>query len=184
MCNFRFVDMKKVLQFVYLKLICVFPYLEMLVRSIYWNNYSLFHKYKPSYKNKKSSNKCDFDILLDVLDKYSLKGKIVIVHSSYDELESTGLSPEEVVDKLINFLGPESTLVMPCLRKFKEMGKKEDILKKDLSSVLIKYNVRKSPVVSGFLPFALLRKEGSYVSRFPLTPVVAYGKYAKGDRGA
>lgn len=172
--------MKEILQFVYSALICRFPYLEILVRHIYWHNYLLFHKYKPSYKeNGKYGSKCDFDILLDVLDKYSLKGKIVIVHSSYDELESTGLSPEEVVDKLINFLGPESTLVMPCLRKFKEMGKKEDILKKDLSSVLIKYNVRKSPVVSGFLPFVLLRKEGSYVSRFPLTPVVAYGKYAK-----
>ncbi|MDB9091188.1 hypothetical protein, partial [Parabacteroides distasonis] len=127
--------MKEILQFIYSELICRFPYLEILVRHIYWHNYSLFHKYKPSYKeNGKYGSKCDFNILLDVLDKYSLKGKIVIVHSSYDELESTGLSPEEIVDELISFLGPESTLVMPCLRKFKEMGKKEDILKKDLSN--------------------------------------------------
>ena len=123
--------MKEILQFVYSALICRFPYLEILVRHIYWHNYLLFHKYKPSYKeNGKYGSKCDFDILLDVLDKYSLKGKIVIVHSSYDELESTGLSPEEVVDKLINFLGPESTLVMPCLRKFKEREKRRIFLKK------------------------------------------------------
>lgn len=180
MCNIRFVDMKKLVRYVYSKLIDKSPWIEILLRHIYWHNYSLLHKYKPSYKGKvKSSNKCDFSALLSVLDGFSLRGKIVIVHSSYDELESTGLSPEEIVDKLIDYLGPESTLMMPCLRKFKEMGKKEDILKKDLSNVLIKYDVRKSPVVSGFLPFALLRKEGSCVSRFPLTPVVAYGKYAK-----
>lgn len=157
------------------------PLLEISLRKLFWNNISALSKYRS--KNNGSgldSSPINFDRILENLrDRGVEKGSIIIVHSSYDILERTGLSPEEINSKLIEFVGSNGTLVMPCIRKFKEEGKPVDSLKKNLDDIVCTYDVQKSKVVSGLLPYLLMQRADSFVSRFPLNPVVAVGKHAK-----
>lgn len=182
MCNFRIINMKKLILFFYLNLICKFPCLEILVRHIYWYNYSLFKKFKPAYKSVCKNDELNFDLILNILKSYSLEGKIVIVHSSYDALKNTGLSPECIVDKLIELVGKNGTLVMPAIRRYKEVKEYKYNLSLDenlLSGIECVYRPRKTMITTGLLPYTLLQKKGSSVSLFPLSPAVAYGKDAE-----
>ena len=106
-------------------------------------------------------------------------GQILIVHSSYDLLEYSGLSPEEINSKLIDLVGTKGTLVMPAIRKYKEEGNLDEYLIKNLDEIVCTYDVKKSKVTSGFLPFMLMQRSDCFISRFPLNPVVAVGRLAR-----
>jgi aminoglycoside 3-N-acetyltransferase len=165
----------------YNKIVSISPYLEVFVRKIYWHNISRFSKFKSATnKNVYNSTPVNFESIKGILTgKGILKGSIIIVHSSYDLLESSGLSPEEINSKLLELVGPEGTLVMPAIRKYKEEGKLEEYLTKNIDDIICTYNVRKSRVISGVLPYSLMQRPDSKISRFPLNPVVAVGKQAE-----
>lgn len=157
------------------------PYFEIALRRFYWRNVDRFQKYNP-HKAGVKSKQCehvDFERVLDWLRTQGVgKGSLLIVHSGYDELECTGLSPDQVIDKLLDFVGPTGTLAMPVIRRFKEF-KKAKKQGKDYSDVVGKYNVRKTMVSSGILPYTLLHKEGLVVSHHPFNPLCAIGPLAK-----
>lgn len=167
---------------VFYKLIVgISPKIEILFRKIYWKNISITSGLRPHSKRikNKTVNQIEFDhIIQNLRNRGVKKGSIIIVHSSYDLLESSGLTPEEINGKLLELVGAEGTLVMPIIRKYKEEGKIEEYLTKSMDNIVCTYDVQKSRVVSGFLPFALMQEANSYLSRFPLNPVVAIGKHA------
>lgn len=157
------------------------PRIEVLSRKLYWRNITKTSKLRSKFKRtiKGKSAPVDFKKIIDNLaDRGVTKGSIVIVHSSYDLLENSGLLPEEINSMLLDLVGPEGTLVMPIIRKYKGEGNLKDFLIKDLSDIVCTYNVQKTRVVSGILPHTLMQDERSYLSRFPLNPVVAVGKHA------
>ena len=157
------------------------PYTEVLMRKIYWNNISRTSRFRPKYRNNNINfNSINFDNIIDNLKNRGIgKGSIIIVHSSYDLLEISGLLPEEINSKLLELVGTEGTLVMPAIRKYKEEGNFEKHIKKNMDDVECTYNVQKSKIISGLLPYMLMQRDDSFVSRFPLNPVVAVGKHAK-----
>ena len=157
------------------------PHIEIFFRKLYWTNISRTSKYRPKFRNiKNNPNPINFDKIIDNLKKRGIgKGSIIIIHSSYDLLESSGLSPEEINSKLFELVGEEGTLVMPAIRKYKDESNLDDYLTKNIEDVVCTYNVKKSKVTSGFLPFMLMQRSDSIVSRFPLNPVVAVGLHAK-----
>ncbi|WP_455584533.1 AAC(3) family N-acetyltransferase [Bacteroides sp.] len=167
----------------YSHLVTVSPYFEILVRNLYWHNVGLLKKFKSSVALTdtyvKDRPTCDFADILDYLSRHLSKGSLMIVHSSYDALGGTGLSPEEVVEKLVELAGETGTLAMPVIRKFKGEPKYEDILKTNTDDLVCTYNVNKTCVTSGFLPYALMKREGSITSRFPFNPMTATGPLAK-----
>ena len=103
----------------------------------------------------------------------------MIVHSSFELLSRFKLNPDEINQKLYNLVGEEGTLVMPAIRRFKEEGSVKESLKKNLDNITCTYNVQKSFIVSGLLPYYLTKNPNSFISRFPLNPVVALGAKAE-----
>ena len=57
-----------------------------------------------------------------------------------------------------------------------EKAKKEG---KDLSSLTFKYNVRKTMVISGMIPYTLMQRDDATVSHYPLNPLCAVGPLSK-----
>jgi aminoglycoside 3-N-acetyltransferase len=158
------------------------PIVEVQLRKLYWHNISRASNFKPKYSNPISENfdLCDFNQVIDFLRKNGVnEGSLMIVHSSFELLTRFKLNPDEVNDKLIKLLGKEGTLVMPAIRRFKEEGNVNESLTKNLDNITCKYNVQKSFIVSGLLPYYLTKMPESFISRFPLNPVVALGAKAE-----
>lgn len=159
------------------------PYIEVMLRRLYWHNVKRLGKFNPhkASKRKVSMNQspADFEKVLGWLRKQGVgNGDLLIVHSGYGELEGTGLSPEEIIEKLLELIGPTGTLAMPVIRHFKEEDKarKEG---KDLTEITRRYNVKKTLVCSGMLPYTLMTRPDSVTSLFPLNPLCAVGPFAE-----
>ncbi len=171
---------KYIVSNIYILIVNISPFIEVQFRKMYWRNISFTSKLKK--KNNVASshpNYLNFNHILDSLrNKGILKGSIMIVHSSYDLLLSCGLTPEQINEKLLDFVGNEGTLVMPAIRRYKEEGGIKEHLTKTMDDIICTYNVQKSRITSGILPYYLTTKEDRYISRFPLNPVVAVGKHA------
>lgn len=159
------------------------PYVEVLLRKLYWKNVNTLRKYKPNELGKKSDTSdkqtLDFNCVLDYLKKQGVgKGSLIIVHSSYDKLGVTGLKPNEIIAMLRRLIGSEGTLAMPVIRSYKDYPKPSDWLKTDFSTIECTYDPRRTPVSSGMLPSMLMREKGAVVSLHPLNTMVAVGPLA------
>ena len=156
------------------------PYMEIALRQIYWSNVGRLKSMNPNKaKHKpKDKEKADFDHVIEWLKDCGVKeGDLLIVHSSYEGLEGTGLSPEEIIERLLELVGPTGTLSMPVIRHFKEekKAKKEGT---PLTDIVCKYDVKRTLVSSGMLPFTLMRRPDAVTSHFPLNPLCAVGPLA------
>lgn len=158
------------------------PYIEILLRQIYWRNHNLFERYSPHQTPKcKDQNiiHVDFNVVIEWLKTQGIKrGDLLIVHSSYGALECTDLSPSEIIEKLLELIGPEGTLCMPVIRKYKEeiKAQKEGL---SLDGITYKYDVLKTTLISGLLPYELMHWPGAFTSHFPYNPLCAVGPLAK-----
>lgn len=174
---------------IYDKIVQASPILEVKLRQLYWNNYKLLSKYKPKRNSSGSSidrvapTTLDFDKVLNYLKNNGCgNGEVVIVHSSYKSLKTSGLSAQEIIEKLISLIGHEGTLVMPVIRTYEEENQiSGSPLEKDeaIEDIICVYDVQKTKVHTGFLPICLMNREGSVTSRYPLNTVTAYGLHAK-----
>lgn len=166
----------------YNKLALISPRVEVLLRKVYWKNINLLCKFNP-HKTAIDShyvNKVDFNEVINWLKSLGIsEGSLLVVHSSYSALECTGLDASQIVDALLNLVGESGTLAMPAIRRFKGEPKTQDILKTDMNDCVLTYNVKKTVVQSGALPYTMLRRKDSVVSHHPLNPLVAIGPLAK-----
>lgn len=168
---------------IYNKIALISPYVEVMLRRLYWRNVDKLKKYNPN-KPKPSStiNKThhvDFEKVIDWLKSQGIgEGDLLIVHSGYGQLERTGLSPEQIIDRLLELIGPSGTLAMPVIRRFKEY-KKAKKAGLDPKDVVATYNVKKTLVTSGMLPYTLMQRPDAVTSLFPLNPLCAVGPLAE-----
>lgn len=170
---------------IYNRLALLSPRIEVLLRQIYWYNYNLLSKYNPNTASVNllpvtDRHAANFDAILERLEEWGVrKGSLLIVHSSYDSLKSTGLSPLEIIDKLRGLIGAEGTLAMPVIRHYKNEPSPIDKLKRDCVFPKCVYNPKKTPVISGLLPTFLMRMPDAEISLHPLNPLCAIGPLAK-----
>lgn len=167
----------RIITYIYNKIVLSSPRVEVFIRQFYWKNYKRFKKYRPK-KNIEVKNiqKINFEKIISYLKDAGVKnGSLLILHSSYASLEKTGLSPDEIIDKLKDLIGETGTLCMPVIRKFKEEPKLSDILSTNTDDLICTYDVKKTKVVSGVLPFFLKCRKNCIVSKFPLNPMAAIG---------
>lgn len=168
----------------YKNIVSLSPYLEVLLRKIYWKNISFLKEYNP-YKHHTSLGNSDiphidFDIVLNWLKKNGVKkGSLLVVHSSYEALECTGLEAEQIIEKLLDLVGPDGTLAMPVIRKFKGEPMLENLLNTSIEDLVCTYDVKKTKIVSGMLPYYLMMRDDSETSLCPLNPLCAVGSLAK-----
>lgn len=167
---------------IYNRIALISPRVEVGLRHLYWANVSKFKKAaKESHKNAVNVNThVDFQAIIDWLKKNGVgEGSLLVVHSSYEALEITGLEPEAIIDRLLKLVGQSGTLAMPAIRSFKGEPSYAERTGFEKMDVICKYNTRKTKVSSGVLPYYMVLQEDSEVSRFPLNPMVAIGPLAK-----
>ena len=175
---------------IYRKVALSSPRAEVFLRKTYWTMMPLFHKFAVSeggsnnpIQEAKVENSADFSKVISYLRKVGVKkGDIVIVHSSFDSLRSTGLDAEGVINALLELIGEEGTLAMPAIRHFPEEGEGMEYLKKYIKDEVpdeVVYDLYRTPISSGLLPFTLSRYDDAVISEFPLNPLVAVGAYAE-----
>jgi aminoglycoside 3-N-acetyltransferase len=160
------------------KILSLSPYLELFIRKFYWQNKKLLSSLKkttvPCYELK------DFNKIKDQLKDFGVqKGDILILHGSYETLEGTGKAPNDIIEELLDLLGVDGTLAMNSSRIFPEEKLKGNYLNADYSDEIVTYNVRKSRVWTGVLPFFMLKHKKAKISRFPINPIVAIGRFAE-----
>lgn len=167
---------------IYKKSCLISPWVEVALRQLYWKNRSMFKTAAKEFHTAEITNKnsVDFQKVLDWLKANGVgEGSLLVVHSSYGVLESTGLEPNEIVEKLLGLVGKTGTLAMPAIRKFKGFPSTSERTGNEVIDVICKYDVRRTKVVSGALPYYMVLRKDSEVSRFPLNPMVAIGPLAK-----
>lgn len=166
---------------IYNKLALSSPYMEVVLRKLYWNNYKLLNRFKPKSSLKPPATvKIDFDNIIDYLRTQGIgEGSLLIVHSSYGAVKGSGLSPDEMIDKLLALIGPTGTLAMPVIRHYAEEPSVQDEIKANLDNVVSTYDVSTTPITTGVLPKRLHARQGSVTSRFPLNPMCALGPLAE-----
>lgn len=162
------------------------PKVEVALRKLYWDNVKYLLKFRNDFepqKDEESGRKeqhIDFDKILDYLKAAGVQpDDIMVIHSSYDSLTPTGLSAEEIIDKLYLLVGKNGTLAMPAIREFPEEGQGKDYIlsyiDNEMKDVETTYDVYRSKITSGLLPFTLMRYDDVEISHFPLNPLVAIG---------
>ncbi|UFH46682.1 AAC(3) family N-acetyltransferase [Flavobacterium galactosidilyticum] len=159
------------------KILSLSPYIELLIRRIYWNNKRLVSRFKGNSIH--ISKLKDFNKIKNQLIDFGVKkGDILVLHGTYESIEGTGKSPNAIIEELLDLLGDQGTLVMNSARIFPE-EKKMINLEGSHPNQIVKYDVHKSRVWTGVLPFFMLKHKNSKISRFPINPVVAIGRYAE-----
>ena len=155
------------------RLFSISPYFELTFRSLYWNKY--LHKYVKkfiklfTYSKKMKINNINIDEIFNVLENNNINsGSILILHSSYEILNKTGLNPQEIIDRFIKYLGEDGTLAMNAAR----------IIKKDELENIEVYDIQRSRVWTGVLPAVMVKDPRSYISKFPINSMVAIGNHA------
>lgn len=168
--------------YLYKKIALLSPRIEVKLRQLYWRNSRLLYKYNPNRSSTSSliGQSVNFDLIIGQLKDWGVgKGSLLIVHSSYDELRCTGLSPLEIIEKLRGLIGETGTLVMPVIRKYKGIPEGYEQIFFDYDQLECIYNPQKTPIVTGLLPCMLIRIPGAEISKHPLSTLCAIGPLAK-----
>jgi aminoglycoside 3-N-acetyltransferase len=105
-------------------------------------------------------------------------GDILIVHSTIDALKPCGLSPKQIVDRLLALVGEEGTLAMPAIPYFREEPVGIERMSDAICSITLTYNVQKTRTWTGALPAEMMRDPRAIRSRHPLNSMVAIGRHA------
>lgn len=162
----------------YEKIALISPYFEVFLRKLYWKNVKALKKFRPK-RALKPRNRVNWDDVIYYLVKIGLgDGKLMVLHSSFEAIWSSGLSPAQIIKSLRVLLGDEGTLAMPVFRKYKEDPPLDQILTTDFSKMVCTYNPYSSKIWSGVLPFFLTKEEDVVISRYPLNSMAAVGKLA------
>jgi len=172
---------------IYKRIVLLSPRIEIAVRCFYWNNVKHLRKFRKSSflpEDDSSVLSANFEKVIDYLKECGIKkGDILVIHSSYGNLRNTGLKPEEIIDKFVNLVGDEGTIAMPAIREFPEEVLNSDYIlnyiNNEMKDIVTTYDIYKSQISSGLLPFALMRYDDAICSEFPLNPIVALGAEAK-----
>jgi aminoglycoside 3-N-acetyltransferase len=166
---------------IFSKLLASSPYIEILVRHLYWKNIGLWSRLSSGQKkrNHLPLKTSSFSNIADFLGENGVEAKsILIVHSAYGPLRSTGKTPNQIIHCLMDLLSPKGTLAMPAMPKFENDTGTADYITKDISGTVFQYDTCKSPITTGVLPKALCHMKGAQRSRFPINTMVALGPLA------
>lgn len=162
----------------------VSPYVEVVVRRIYWSSpwlIDLASKPRPKKPPAASAaNAQTWDKIEEFLRNHGVcPGSLIVVHSSAAALKPTGYAPPRIIEKLLDMVGPSGTLAMPAIPKYDDEPQGIERVRADVSELELVYHVQKSAPWTGVLPLRLMRHAGAVRSRHPLNTMVAVGPLAR-----
>lgn len=166
------------------------PHLEIIIRIIYWRinfihklvawarktlNFAKIRKNQTRHKVA-DATLGDVQDILDALKDHGLRpGDILILHSSFRQIRKFEADPKEVINAIMEYLGPQGTLVIPSIPVYENAVKGTDRITKDISDDLFTYDVENTPTWTGVLAQTLVDHPDSVRSSFPLNSLVAVG---------
>ena len=159
------------------------PFVEVMLRSVYWKFPSVLSKFSPNKTNRvhRKEGLLDFEEVVSFLMSCGIgKGDIVILHSSYGNLKPVTLDNRGIVERLLELVGEDGTLAAPVIRIYAEersLSFKEQ-MNDGCSSKVCVYDVENTPISSGVLPITLKQHKHSVTSKHPINPLTAVGKDA------
>lgn len=166
----------------YIKLSKSSPFMETCLRKLYWANLEKLAKFSTNKDERKHrSEYVDFEEIVDFIKSCGIgTGSLVIMHSSYGTLKPTSLDHKGIIDRLIKLVGSEGTLAAPVIRSYPEekVLSKMDSFNGKCADITCTYDLKNTPIWSGLLSKTLMEHEGSVISRHPLNPMTAVGRYA------
>lgn len=175
--------MKRIVSWLYNHIVLLSPKIEVFMRKLYWGNQKLFKRFNPFNHKVDIINedvKLDFNDVINFLKDNGVgPGTLLIVHSSYDVIKCFGLSPKEIIDRLLNLIGETGTLAMPAIRVYTEFGTGLDKMKMDPSGIICTYDKKRTPIGTGMLPFTMVRDKRAVISPHPINTMVAIGPLAE-----
>lgn len=171
----------------YHKVVLSSPQIEVMIRCFYWNNVKWLKKFRSASSEGvelDETKPVNFGKITSFLKENGVtKDDIMVIHSSFGALKGTGLSAEQVIDQLYELVNEGGTIAMPAIRSFEEEKNYGDYLDNYMADVEQKfttvYNVYQTPIISGLLPFTLMRYDDAEISKFPLNPLTALGAHAE-----
>lgn len=168
---------------IYKKIALFSPWVEVFLRTVYWNNVGLLNRFSTNKSNRVHRTEfVDFEEIVAFLESCGIgKGDLVVMHSSYGNLKPTSLDNQGIIDRLLYLVGENGTLAAPVIRRYEEekVLTKAGLMKDGLRDIHCVYDVDNTPVSSGVLGITLMKHEGSVTSHFPLNPLTAVGREAR-----
>ncbi len=167
------------------KIFSISPWIEVCIKTLYWRIPTINRLLAARARNQNKVTAVpkqpalSFELIEQALrDSGVQPGDILIVHSSAVALSRTGLTPLEICQRLINFLGAEGTLAAPAIPLFREEPTGSARLTDDICTKRLVYDVKRTPPWTGAIAKALMSMPGALRSRHPLNSMVAIGKHA------
>lgn len=163
------------------------PTVEVLLRNVYWRNIGWYLRVKNKIRKKKKGAKkvraeqraVSWSNIREAIIACGVaEGDVLLVHSAFNSLKGTQLTPSEVIDELLAIVGPNGTLAMPAMPIFRNDVELEDYLNADISNRTYVYKAAKTPIKTGALPKALSKKGGAVRSLHPINTMIAIGAQA------
>ncbi len=170
-------------------IIARFPYIEVLYRHIYWRIpfvSSLAGKLASRIRASQSDD--DHAIVstptLEEFHKGVLKlglkkGDTVIVHAGIHRFVQAGHTPDEIILQLRETVGPSGTIVVPAMPLLRDEPVAAKRFDDRLFAKPFRYHKGKEHIWTGKLPRALVKCEGSHLSKIPLNSAAAIGAQAE-----
>jgi aminoglycoside 3-N-acetyltransferase len=164
-------------------ILAISPYLEVVVRNVYWRSQFLVRAVNSRRKAKpvddaKPPPRTSIDRVVENLASRGVgSGDILVVHSAYKAV-SGGKKPRYVNEALKALVGDTGTLVMPAIPRFAGAPSGEQWVTGDVSSLVLDYDPETTPAWTGALPTDLLQVPSARRSLHPLNSVVAWGPHA------
>lgn len=159
------------------------PFIEVILRSIYWRYSSVLSKFSPNRTNRvhRTEGLLDFEEVISYLHHCGIdKGDIIVLHSSYGNLKPVSLDNVGIIERLLELVGEEGTLVAPVIRTYLEEGllTSAEQMNDKCADIVCVYDIENTPISSGVLPITLKQHIGSVTSSHPINPMTAVGKEA------
>lgn len=158
------------------------PFIEILIRKIYWHSDLLIKFNRSSNKNKVKVAipvTSSLERLENKLKELGIKeGDLLIVHSSYNILKQTGATPNEIIDVFLNLIGENGTLAMPTIPRWEDKINK-NLMKEDITNTVIQYDPDNTPAWTGIITNLFLKYPKVERSLHPLNTMAAFGPLAK-----
>lgn len=131
-------------------------------------NYLYEYKIKKRFENEKKLYKESYsaeDLLNKLINCGLKKGDTLFIHSSWNNFYNYSETPKKLIEVLLDYLGPEGTLAMPCFPSDQNVNKI--------------FDVKRNPSGAGFLTEIFRRYKGVKRSININHSVCAYGKNAE-----
>jgi aminoglycoside 3-N-acetyltransferase len=156
------------------------PYIEVMIRNLYWRLTPIVKWYNQKKKAKKSVQpKTTSSKIVEYLSSQGIgNGSLLILHSSFSALNAENEKPDQVIDRLLRLLGPKGTLAMPAIPYFKDAPDITQTMTADVSDLILTYDPLTTPAWTGVLPNAMCQYRGAVRSLHPLNTMVAIGPLA------